>query len=175
MDTNYLEAVEVIQSTRVNLEKLIIKTNEKGFENDKAYRSIENLLSEFETVIDTIDYYSRPSKEGYLIKNSDGVFEIEYINGRSKYPLYCGNDIEILINGDGWKAGKIENTLKDNIGYYFYNEEPENHALYNGMKVRLRVNDFTRDSDVEEIENDIKVVGIENWNWNEIAKLKSIK
>jgi hypothetical protein len=162
MDTNYLEAVKIIQTTRVNLKKLILKTNEKSFENERAYSSIENLLSEFETVIDTIDYYSKPSKEGYLTKNIDGVFEIEYINGNSKYPLYCGNDIEILINVDGWKARKIESNPKDNVGYYFYNEEPENHALYNGMKVRFRVDEFTRGSNVEEMENDINAVEIEN-------------
>jgi hypothetical protein len=170
VDTNYLEAVELIQITRVNLGKLIIKANEKSFEDERAYISVMNLLSEFETVIDTIDYYSKPSKEGYLTKNTDGVFEIEYISENIKYPLYCGNNIEILINVDGWKAGRIESTPKDNMGYYFYNEEPENHALYNGMKVRSRVNDFTRGSDVEEIKN-----WNLNWNWNEISKLKPIK
>jgi hypothetical protein len=177
MNTNYLEAVEIIQITRVNLEKLIIKDNEKSFENERAYRSIKNLLSEFETVIDTINYYSKPSEEGYLTKNINGVFEIEYINGNSKYPLYCGNNIEILINVDGWKAGRIESTPKNNVGYYFYNEEPENYALYNGMKVRLRVNDFTRGFDVEEIENNINAMGIENLNWNrnEILKIKPVK
>lgn len=174
MDTNYLKAVEIIQITRVNLKKIIIKANEKGFENKIAYSSIENLLSEFETVIDTIDYYSKPSKEGYLTKTTGGAYEIEYINGESNSPLYCGNDIEISINGNEWKVGKIESTPKDNVGYYFYNGEPGSHKLYNGMKVRLRVNDFTRGSDVE-IEDEINAVRIKNWDWNEISKLKPAK
>mgnify|MGYP001561439854 FL=1 len=144
MDINYLEAIEIIQSTRANLEKLMIEANEKSFENERAYISIENLLSEFETVMDTIDYYSKPSKEGHLIKNPDGIFEIEYINGGSNYPLHCGNDIEIFINVDGWKAGRVESSSRNNVGYYFYNEEPENHALYSGMKARLRVNELVR-------------------------------
>jgi len=143
MDINYLEAVEIIQSTRVNLEKLIIRANEKNFENERACISIDNLLTEFESVIDTIDYYSKPSKEGYLIKNSNGAFEIEYINGGSNYPIYRGNNIEIFIDVNGWKSGRIERSPGNNGVYYFYNEESENHALYNGMKARLRINEFT--------------------------------
>ena len=142
MEKSYLEAVKIIQKTRVNLEKIIIKAYEKSFENERAYISIENLLSEFETVMETIEYFSKPSKEGYLIENHNGVFEIEYNNGGSNYPLYCGDNIEIFVNADGWKAGRVESTRRNNIGYYFYNEEPENHALYNGMKVRLRINDL---------------------------------
>jgi len=144
MKNNYLEAVEIIRKTSINLEKIIIKAYEKSFENERAYISIGNLLSEFETVMKNIEYYLKPFKEGYLIKNHNGVFEIDYNNGGSNYPLNCGDNIEIFINVDGWKAGRVESTHKNNIGYYFYNEEPENHALYNGMKVRLRINDLVR-------------------------------
>jgi len=146
MDAIYLEAVEIIQSARSKLEKLIIKNSGKSFENERACISIDNLLTEFETVMDSMNYYSKPSKEGHLVKNSNGLFEIEYINGGSNYPIYRGNTIEIFINVDGWKAGEIERNHGDNGGYYFYNEEPENHALYAGMKARLRINDFVDSS-----------------------------
>jgi len=142
MDINYLESVVIIKDTRVKLEKIIIKAIDKDFENERAYIALENLFLEFEKVMHTIEYYSNPSKEGYLIENSDGVFEIEYIDGGNNYPLNCGNDIEIFINVDGWKSGRVESTHRNNIGYYFYNEKSENHALYSGMKARLRVNDL---------------------------------
>jgi hypothetical protein len=144
MDTNYLTAIEVIQNTRTNLEDILIKADEKSFENERAYILIENLLSEFEMVMDTIYHYSKPYKEGYLTENSNGIFEIEYVNGGINHPLNCGNNIEIFISSAGWEAGRIEITPRDNIGYYFYNEKSENHALYNGMKVRFRINDLVR-------------------------------
>jgi len=156
------EVVKIIQSTRANIEKLIIKTNGKSFENERICISVDNLLTEFETVIDTIDYYSKPSKEGYLIENSNGVFEIEYTNGGSNYPIYRGNNIEIFIDVDGWKLGRIDRNPGDGRGYYFYNEKPEIHTLYNGMKARLRVDDFTRSSDIEITENGINAVRIGN-------------
>lgn len=140
MDTIYLKAMIIIQNTRINLEKIITETNEKSFENERACNAIENLFSEFETVVHTIDYYSKPIKEGYLIKKSNGVFALEYINGGSSYPLNCGDDIEIFINVEGWIAGRVESNLRNRVGYYFYNEEPEKHALYSGMKARVRVN-----------------------------------
>jgi hypothetical protein len=140
MDTNYLEAVEIIQNTRAKLEKVIIRAK-KSFENKRSCSIIENLFSDIATAADIIENYSRPIKEGYLIENSSGQFEIECINGGGNYPLCCGYNIEILISVDGWKMGRVEHTIMHNKGYYFYNEELKHPALYSGIKTRIRVND----------------------------------
>jgi hypothetical protein len=139
MDTNYLEAIAIIQSTRAKLEKVILKANKEDFENKKSYSCIENFISEIERITDTIDYYSRPIKEGYLIKNSSGQFEIECINKGGNYPLLHGDNIEIIISSEGWKTGRVGSTI-NNKGYYFYNEELKDSELYSGMKARIRVN-----------------------------------
>lgn len=139
MDTNYLEAVAIIQNTRTKLKKVIIKAKKEGFEDKKSRGILEKLFSEIETAVDTIEDYSRPIKEGYLIENSNGQFEIQCINGGGSYPLCCGKDIEILINVDGWKTGRVENTIMHNKGYYLYNEELKHPALYSGMKTRIRI------------------------------------
>lgn len=141
MDTNYSEAVSIIQNTKLKLEKVINKAKKEGFDK-RSCITIEILLSSIETAIDTIIYYSKPIKEGYLIKNSSGQFEIEYINGEISYPLCSGDSIEILINTDGWKMGTVKHTLMYNKGYYFHNEELKQTTLYSGMKVRLRVNGY---------------------------------
>jgi hypothetical protein len=141
MDTNYLEAVAIVQNTREKLEKVINKAKKDGFENKKSCSILEKLFSDIEAAVNTIKNYSKPTKEGYLIENSNGQFEIECINGGGCYPIRCGENIEILISVDGWKTGRVESTIMHNKGYYFYNEELKHPALYSGMKTRIRVND----------------------------------
>jgi hypothetical protein len=138
LDANYLEAVTIAQNTRIKIEKVLIRAK-KSSKNKNICSVIENLFSEIKAATDTIENYSRPFKEGYLIENSSGQFEIECINGGGSYPLCCGNKIEILINVDGWKTGRVERTILHNKGYYFYNKELKYPALYTGMKTRLRV------------------------------------
>lgn len=141
MDTNYLEIITIIQNTETKIKEIITKVTKESFEDKKGYSSVQNFLSEIEIVTDTLEYYSRPIKEGYLIKNSNGQFEIKCINNGGRYPLYCGNHIEILINTEGWKTGIVKSTNICNKGYYFYNEELKHPALYTGMKTRIRVID----------------------------------
>jgi len=140
MDTNYLEAVSIIENGRSKLEGVITKIKNKGFENEQSCIIIKSLFSAIEIAVDTSEYYSKPIKEGYLTKTSSGQFEIECINGTDNYPLCCGDYIEILINADGWKMGRVEHTLMHNKGYYFYNEELKYPELYSGMKTRIRLN-----------------------------------
>lgn len=119
MNTSYLEAATLIENTKIKLEKILIRTS-KGYEDKMSFSIIQKLFSDIE---DTIENYSSPIKEGYLIKNSSGQFEIECANGDGIYPLYSGKDIEILINVDGWIMGKVEYTIMNNKGYYFHSEE----------------------------------------------------
>lgn len=143
MGTNYSEAVSLIQNTKIRLEKILIKAN-KSYEDKKSLIIIQKLFSDIETAADTIESYSRPIKEGYLIENPDGQFEIECVNGGGSYPLCCGMEIEILISVDGWIAGRVEYTIMHNKGYYFHNEELKHPILYSGMKTRIRVNNLKK-------------------------------
>jgi len=136
MDVGYSEAVALIQNTKIRLEKILIRAN-KSYEDKRSFILIQKLFSDIE---DTLENYSSPIKEGYLIQNSSGQFEIEFINGGGSYPLCSGKDIEILITVDGWMMGRVEYTIMHNKGYYFYNEELKHPALYSGMKTRIRLN-----------------------------------
>lgn len=88
-----------------------------------------------------VEHFSKPTKEGYLRKNSYGKFEIDYSRGGASYPLSCGSSLEIYLLEDaetgieeGWYAGRVEHT--GGKGYYFYG--PGKPALCDNMRVRTR-------------------------------------
>ena len=88
----------------------------------------------------TIEYFSKDTKEGYLRKNFQDKFYIEFSNGEDSYAFGCGNSIEVYLAEDpekdideGWYSGRVEYRDK----YYFYG--PGKPSLYTNMKARIRV------------------------------------
>ena len=52
MDTNYLEAVEIVQNTRARLEKVVNKAKREGSKDKKSCSILEKLFSDIETVVE---------------------------------------------------------------------------------------------------------------------------
>jgi hypothetical protein len=53
MNTNYLDAITIIQNTRLKLEKVLIKANKEKFENKNGYSCIKNFIFQIERITDT--------------------------------------------------------------------------------------------------------------------------
>lgn len=109
--------------------------DEETMEETEIRYSLNKAAESLSEAKDAINQFSKPTKEGYLYKNSRGRFEL---NGDE---FCCGYDIEAYINEDpanniekGWYAGRVEHDGKD---YYFYG--PGKPALYDGMRVRKRI------------------------------------
>lgn len=135
MDKQYIKALNIISKTKSELKNIYNTAEYKGLENSEVSNSLDKLLQELEDVKNTIEYFSGHTKEGYLIENSNGKYEVEFADGNRSYDLSCGSAVEINVNGE-WFAGRVEH--KTDKGYYFYNSEVEHPVLHQGMKARLR-------------------------------------
>lgn len=130
------------------LDKLPYYSENETMEEKMIRESIENVVEKLRDLEHTMEYFSKPTKIGYLRENSTGKFEIDFDNGENSYPLSCGNRLEVYYedsycdegNPKDWYAGRVEYQLRNGqSGYYFYG--PGKPFLYNGMKVRVRIND----------------------------------
>lgn len=133
MDVNYLNARDKIHHLKNELERIIDKADCKGMENNDCYRLLESLTEELDSAERSIDYYSRPVKEGRLIELDNGRFEI------CDMELTCGSSLEIYDDEEEeWATGRVEHTSRNGQeGYYFYGSNKP--FLYEGMKARIRV------------------------------------
>lgn len=144
-DENYLRAEDTISQTRYRLQKLLENSSTKGLENHEAYREIENLLEHLEDAERSLQYLSKPTKEGKLIESDGGKFYIAYDDGTESYLLSCGNNLEVYLQEDleedveeGWHIGRVEHRSKNGQeGYYFYGANKP--FLYQGMRARKRI------------------------------------
>ncbi|WP_017414145.1 DUF5348 domain-containing protein [Clostridium tunisiense] len=94
---------------------------------------MENLIEHLESFIGEIKHYSKVVMEGCLSLNINKRYSINNIE------LTCGQPIEAYNPQYGqWEAGRVEHSNKYD-GYYFYNYDDRHKALFNGMKVRIRI------------------------------------
>ena len=109
------------------------------FENQKAYRIIENLLEKTLDAEETIKRLSLQAIEGKLEEQSHGKFRLITNNGNSiGYELSCGSYLEVFSFGE-WYVGRVEHkTTNGKKGYYFCNNDLEHPFLYTGMVARVR-------------------------------------
>lgn len=144
-DENYLKAEDTINQARYRLKKLLENSSTKGLENSTAYREIEYILEMMEDTEKSLEYLSKPTKEGKLIESDGGKFYIVYDDGTESYLLSCGNNIEVYLKEDleedveeGWHIGRVEHTTRNGQeGYYFYGANKP--FLYHGMRARKRI------------------------------------
>ena len=139
MDYGYIKALDIMKNAKIDLQDIYNTAECKGLENAEVSNSIDELIDDIEKTRYEIEYYLRPAKEGCLTENSTGKFKLEYFNGGSSYHLGYGSRLEIYDGEEGWKVGRVRHNI--NKGYYFYNKELGNPALYSGMKARLRINE----------------------------------
>lgn len=144
-DENYLRANDIINQARYKLQKLFDNSSTKGLENQEAYKEIETLLEHLEDAEKSLEYLSKPTKEGRLAKDLGGKFFIAYDDGTESYNLSCGSTVEVYLQEDleedveeGWHIGRVEHKSKNGQeGYYFYGANKP--FLYEGMRSRKRV------------------------------------
>lgn len=144
LDNYYLEAMAIINETRYKLQSILNKNIYKGLENQEAYNKIDALVEELEDINRNLNYLGAPTREGILVKGSNGKFYISFDDG-DNYQLSCGCSLEIYLKDDisdekKWFIGRVEY----NNGYYFncYYFHPESRPiLHENMRVRIRENE----------------------------------
>lgn len=103
-----------------------------SFEEGRANSIIEYINTEIGEAIAELEHLNRPAKEGVLVLNSQGRYNLD-----SMPSLYftCGDIIEVYVDSN-WYRGRIEHDSKD---YYFCNYDGNNIPLFEGIKARVRV------------------------------------
>ena len=138
MDNQYITALSTfIEKTKIETEKIHEDNPCEELEDNEVSKSLIALMEKLDDIKNTIKYYSNPTNEGYLVENSSGKYVIKFLNGDSSSEIVCGSNIEVFVNGKGWKAGRTE--YSEEKGYYFYNAEELYPKLYTDMKVRIRL------------------------------------
>lgn len=132
LDKKYLELIDELRRVNIKAQALLEETSSDTFEEEKAHTIIDYLVTEMEEAADEIEHLSRQVKEGILLLNSQGRYNLDTM---PEFYFTCGNIIEVSID-DKWYRGRIEH---DNTDYYFCNYEGKNLHLYEGMKARIRV------------------------------------
>lgn len=122
-----------------DVDKLLDKTP-KGFENKKAYRTFEKLLEQLEDAEANISHYLQSTVEGRLAIEHNDKFSLKGI------VLSCGSQLEMYDReSNEWFSGRVEYRHKDPLGYYFYCYDLDNPNLYEGMRVRKRVEEVYKE------------------------------
>ena len=138
MDNQYITALKTfIEKTKSEAEKIHEDNPGEELEDNEVSKALKVLVEKLDDIKSTIEYYSRSTNEGYLVENSSGKYVIKFLNGDSSNEIICGNNLEVYVNGKGWKSGRIE--YSEDKGYYFYNAEELYPKLYTDMKVRIRL------------------------------------
>jgi len=133
MDKNYLKSINEITLLQKTLERLLKEALCDSLEDNKACNVLERLTEELDSAARTLKHYSKPVKEGRLYKQANGRFIINDNELSSGHSLEVWND-----EYQKWETGRVEYSDSKG-GYYFYNLNMKNPALYNGMKARIRV------------------------------------
>ncbi|MDP4146179.1 MAG: DUF5348 domain-containing protein [Bacillota bacterium] len=140
--TKYLGQISLLAEKLDNLLDRLPCFENETMEESEIRHSIYEVAEKLNDAKRAINYFSKPTKEGYLIQDSNGKFKIAYYSGGTSYPLGCGSSIEVYLQGsrdlkidEGWYCSRVEYSN----GYYFYGFG--NPRLFNGMKVRTRVGD----------------------------------
>lgn len=137
MDKQYLQVLSLLEKVKKEIEYVFDKADNDGFENKKAYHSLERTVEKLEDSILALKHFSKEKEGGRLYKLSNGRWA--FSNGSGKEVSFsCGCPIEVYNESENeWQSGRIER--KDGE-YYFYNHDSEHLELYADMKVRIRIN-----------------------------------
>lgn len=121
------------------LEELPGCSDDETMEEEAIRGSIYQAADKLNDAKRAMDYFTRPTDEGYLEQNRNGRFEMndhEFTSG-SAIEVYLNEDKENHIK-EGWYAGRVEYTRRDDQeGYYFYGANKP--FLEYGMKARIRI------------------------------------
>lgn len=134
MDQKYLELKDKISYLKNEIQYLLNEDIDFNiWENNKAYRTIENLESKLELVEERLSYLSKNAEVGYLYLDEGERYKM------NDQTLLSGTHIEMLIN-DEWDEGRVESRYIDNkVTYYFLNYDNENIDLDENLKIRIRI------------------------------------
>lgn len=141
MDTTYKRALSEIESTKDRLKKLYDSAPTDKFEDKEACRVLENIMGKLESAGMSLKYYNLNAKTGYLVKQENDKYHIEYDEGDESWQLSCGSPLEAYLDDfeeEGekcWYVGRVEYDWKKQ-NYYFVG--PGSPELYTGMRVRKR-------------------------------------
>lgn len=138
MDNEYAKELDIIESTKNEIEKCYEDIPSEDLEDNEVSKSLEKLLEQLEATKSIINHFSKPTKEGHLILvYPNAKYQIKFLNGDISNEIECGNYLEICGDDKDWKAGRVEHTIDK--GYYFYNSEVRYPVLSSDMKVRVRI------------------------------------
>lgn len=140
MYTKYLSEISVLAKKLDNvLDEIPTCSEHETMEETEIRHSISKAAESLNDAKSNIKHFSKGTREGYLKKNSQGKFYIQFANGEESYDLSCGNSIEVhLVENTekhiekGWYPGRVEYSNE----YYFYG--PGNPILHTYMRVRIR-------------------------------------
>lgn len=132
MNINYLKALDKIRAVHSELDRILTAAPCETLEDSKACRAIECLVEELQGTEWTLEHYNKPVLEGKLHEERNGRFSI------ADNELTCGHSLEVWNEEyQEWETGRVEHT--SGKGYYFYNSDMHHPALYEGMRVRIRI------------------------------------
>lgn len=139
MDQNFINAIGKLMAMHNEINRILdITESSKTFEDTHAYRVLEKINEKIDIAIGDLEYFSKPKKEGYLIKLPNDKFELRTKKGKPIRYFSCGSPIEVYSKETGeWCVGRVEYS-NDKGGYYFYNNYLGHPALLEGMKARVR-------------------------------------
>lgn len=137
IDKDFIEIQRQIESLILSIDKATDNYDRKGFENNKVYSVIENMMGDLERARQTIYYMSKIPTVGHLVMNENGRYECP----EADYTYTSGSRMEAYVKPDEdeesqWCIGRVEHD--NDRGYYFMNNDGNNVFLHEGMKVRVR-------------------------------------
>jgi len=135
MKVEYTKAQDIINKSRLQLEKILqTAENNKFLEDKEAYYTLDDIIEHLKGAEDYLNYLNTPPKEGILMLNHESdKYYIAYDDGAESYDLSCGSTLELFLD-DNYIIGRVE--ARDGK-YYFYGAGKP--SLSYGMRVRKRV------------------------------------
>lgn len=132
MDKDYVKTVSIAKEFLSKINRIYDNAKTGTFEDNKGCKAMEEFISNIEDFINTVEHYSKDTKEGYLELNCNGRYELKGIE------LTCGYPVEIYnVKYNEWNDGRIEHS--DEYGdYYFYNYDDKHMSLSDEFKARIR-------------------------------------
>lgn len=140
MDEKYLLFKNLLAEVVSEAKSIIENELPNSFEDRQAYRSIQQTHDEIDTLLDNLEYMSKPAIEGVLHEMDNEKFElIDRIGNQVAY-FSCGSRIEVYDPVEKkWHLGRVEHKSDNDIsGYYFCCRAMEHPFLQTGMRARIR-------------------------------------
>lgn len=136
--TKYLYEIEALAKKLDDALDELPGCDDETMEEENIRGALYHAADKLNDAKRAIEYFKRPTEEGYLIQNKNGRFEMndrEFTSG-SSIEVYLKKDPKNNIE-EGWYSGRVEYTHRDNQeGYYFFGANKP--FLTEGMKARIR-------------------------------------